>query len=365
MTTHVLVLYNQPLLPDSHPDAESEREVLDSAGPACEILNAAGFRVSRLAVGRDPAALLEGLRRLRPDVILNFFEGLADSPNTEPCVANLLDWSGVPFTGSTAQAICVTRSKPLSKLALRGAGLPTPDFFVIERLPDTRLRSTAACLESGFGQDPLRWPLIVKAANQDASVGIDQGSVVTAVTPLRKRVSLLLERFGPPVVVEQYVEGRELTVGVVEAPELRSLPLTEFVFKPRDERAWPIVTYDAKWRVESSDFQHTPFCEKPVVEPELAERLQELALRAYRVLGLRDYGRIDFRVPAAGEPCILEANANPDLSPYAALADALSGIGLSHAEFIVRLVRQALARKGTLTQRLPVPDALVERTPVL
>ena len=365
MTNHVLVLYNQPLLPDDHPDAESEREVLDSAGPACDILANAGFRVSRLAVGRDPVMLLEGLRRLRPDVVLNFFEGLADNPNTEPCVANLMDWSGVPFTGSTAQAISVTRSKPLSKLALRGAGLPTPNFFVVERLPDARLRSTAACLESGFGREPLHWPVIVKAANQDASVGIDQGSVVTAVTPLRKRIGLLLERFGPPVVVEQYIEGRELTVGIVEVPELRPLPLTEFIFKPRDQRAWPIVTYDAKWRVESSDFKHTPFCERPAVDPELAQRLQELALRAYRVLGLRDYGRIDFRVPLAGEPSILEANANPDLSPHAALADALTAAGLTHADFLVRLVRQALARKGAPTQRLPIPDAVVERTPVL
>jgi D-alanine-D-alanine ligase len=352
-------------LPDDHPDAESEREILESAGPACDILAAAGFRVSRLAVGRDPATLLEGVRRIRPDVVLNFFEGLADTPSTEYCVANLLGWLGVPFTGSTAEAICVTRSKPLSKLALSGAGLPTPDFFVVERLPDARLRSTAACLEAGYRREPLRWPLIVKAAHQDASVGIDQGSVVTAVTPLRKRVGLLLERYGPPVVVEQYVEGRELTVGVVETPEPRPLPLTEFVFKPRDQRAWPIVTYDAKWRVGSTDFQHTPFCERPAVEPELARRLQNLALRAYRVLGLRDYGRIDFRVPPAGEPSILEANANPDLSPQAALADALAAAGLAHADFLVRLVRRALERKSAPPQRLPVPEACVERAPVL
>ena len=344
MSAHVLVLYNQPLLPVDHPDAESEREVLDSAGPACDVLSRAGYRVSRLAVGRDPAVLSEGLRRLRPDVVLNFFEGLADNPHTECSVTGLLEWLGVPFTGSPAQAICLTRSKPLSKLALRGAGLPTPDFFAVERLPDSRLRSAAACLESGLGRSGLRWPLIVKAANQDASVGIDQGSVVTAVTPLRKRVALLLERYGPPVLVEQYVEGRELTVGVVEVPELRALPLAEFVFTPREQPAWPIVTYDAKWRVGSADFRHTPFCERPSVEPELRSRLQELALRAYRVLGLRDYGRIDFRVTPAAEPFILEANANPDPSPQAALADALAAAGLAHADFLVRLVRQALGR---------------------
>jgi D-alanine-D-alanine ligase len=299
--------------------------------------------------------LVEGVRRHRPDVVLNLFEGLgaADDAVTEVGVAALLEWLGVPFTGSTAQAVALTRSKPLSKYVLHGAGLPTPAFLVVDTAGDPRLEDGPAGLPSALGTGRLGWPVIVKPASQDASAGIDQGSVVTAPAPLCQRVGLLLERYGPPVLVEQYVEGRELTVALLEAPEVRALPASEFVFRPRDHAAWNIVTYDAKWLVGSVDFQHTPFRERASVEPELEGRLHDLALRAYRVLGLRDYGRVDFRVTPAGEPFLLEANANPDLSPQAALADGASSIGLAYGPLVVQLVRQALARQGRGTPSSP------------
>ncbi len=346
LATHVLVLHNQPLLPDSHPDAESEREILYTTEHVCAALRRAGLDVALLAVGRDPAALVEGVCRHRPDVVFNLFEGLgqADDAITEVSVAALLEWLGVPFTGSPALAIALARSKPMSKYVLHAAGLPTPGFLVVDapRPPDSAL-----ALKSAIGPGRLRWPVIVKAASQDASVGIDQGSVVSTRAQLRKRVGVLLERYGPPVMVEQYVEGRELTVGILEAPEPRALPPSEFVFMPRDHAAWNIVTYDAKWHVGSVDFQHTAFRERAVVTPELGEQLDGLALRAYRLLGLRDSGRVDFRVTPAGELFILEVNANPDLSPQAALADGASSIGLSYGQLVVQLAEQALARKAT------------------
>ncbi|MBI1915674.1 MAG: hypothetical protein HYS12_13220 [Planctomycetes bacterium] len=346
MAPHVLVVYNQPLLPEAHPESESEREVLETTEAVCQALTAASFRVSRLAVGRDPVALAEGVRRHGPDIVFNLFEGLGDDSATEATFAGLLEWLGVPFTGSTGQTIGLSRSKPLAKHVLYAAGLPTPDFFVVDTATDSRLQRGVSSLKSVVRPGNLGWPVIVKAANQDASVGIDQGSVVTGLGQLRKRVALLLERYGPPVLVEQYIDGRELTVGVVEVPALRALPPSEFMFKPRDGTAWRIVTYDAKWRVGSVDFQHTPFCERASVMPELQERLHNLALRAYRVLGVRDYGRVDFRVAASGEVFILEANPNPDLSPEAALADGVLAAGTSHADFVVQLARRALARKG-------------------
>jgi D-alanine-D-alanine ligase len=313
-----------------------------------------------LPVGRDPGVLVEGVRRHTPDVIFNLFEGLGDDAGTEASCAGLLEWLRVPFTGSTGQIIGVSRSKPLAKHVLHAAGLPTPDFFFVDAAADPRLQRGTLTLKSALRDKALTWPVIVKAANQDASVGIDQGSVVTTLAQLRKRVSLLLGRYGPPVLVEQYIDGRELTVGLVELSELRALPPSEFVFKPRDGAAWRIVTYDAKWRVSSVDFQHTPFSERASVTPDLEQQLHELAVRAYRVLGVRDYGRVDFRVTPSGEVFILEANPNPDLSPDAALADGLSSVGITHAEFIIQLTRRALERKGRAAHldqqpRLPPP----------
>src|SRR5260370_32024489 len=108
------------------------------------------------------------------------------------------------------------RRKHVTKFLLQGAGLPTAPFFVVEEMPAP--------------ENPLGWPVIVKPANQDASVGLDQGSVVSDQERLARRVAQLLERYGPPVLVEQFVPGRELNVGLIEAPDLRVLPISEILF---------------------------------------------------------------------------------------------------------------------------------------
>src|SRR5947199_5749787 len=128
----VAILFNEPVLPPDHADAEAEHEVLFTVDSVHEALGAAGFAVERLGVARDPHALVAGLRRLRPDVVFNLFEGLADFGSTEAHVAGVLEWAGVPFTGSPYETLTLARSKHLTKHLLRGAGLPTPRFFVVE-----------------------------------------------------------------------------------------------------------------------------------------------------------------------------------------------------------------------------------------
>src|SRR6202035_1220730 len=125
--------------------------------------------------------LLDGLRRRRPDVVFNLFEGTADHGTTEAYVAGLLDWLHLPFTGSPFHTLCLARSKHLTKHLFQGAGLPTPEFFIVEDLPTPPCR--------------LEWPVIVKPAQQDASVGLDQGSVVTDQERLDARVACLLRNY--------------------------------------------------------------------------------------------------------------------------------------------------------------------------
>ena len=200
------------------------------------------------------------------------------------------------------------RSKHVAKLLLQGAGLPTPGFFVVEELP------APPC--------PIEWPVIVKPALEDASVGLDQGSVVTTQHDLNARVAYLLETYGPPVLVEQFIRGRELNVAVIEAPDLRVLPPSEILFTDTDPGYWPIVTYDAKWKPGSRDYEATPPLYPAAVTPRLREKLETLARKAFRLLGCRDYARIDFRV-RTGKPYILEINPNPDFSPLAGMAGGL------------------------------------------
>src|SRR5438270_2196959 len=142
--TRVLVLYNEPTLPRNHRDADSEYEVVETVDHLDAALSAAGFAVSRLGVNHDAAALVSGIRRAKPDVVFNQFEGLPDWGDTEAFAVGLLEWLGLPYTGCPFQPLSIARHKPLTKHLLRGAGLPTPDSFVVDRLP--------------VGDCPLAWP---------------------------------------------------------------------------------------------------------------------------------------------------------------------------------------------------------------
>jgi D-alanine-D-alanine ligase len=331
MPTKVLVLYNQPTLPADSPIAYSEHEILYTAEAVARHLTAAGYQVVSLGGGPDPESLLRGLREHRPDVVFNLFEGLAEHGQTEAYAAGILQWLGVPFTGSPFDTLTLARNKHLTKHLLRGAGLPTADFFVADALPLPECR--------------LNWPVIVKPATQDASVGLDQGSVVTDQQALERRVQFLLDRFGPPVLVEELILGRELTLGVIESPELRPTAFAEVAYIEK-EGFWPIITYDAKWNADSPDYQVTPAVYPAKVERRLADRLWRLAREAFRLTGCRDYARVDFRVNARNRPYILEVNPNPAYNPEGGLAGALAAVGITHAEFTVQMVKNALARGG-------------------
>jgi D-alanine-D-alanine ligase len=332
----VLVLYNQPLLPRGHPLAVSEAGVLETVENTADALRHAGYSVGVLGVGENPAALLDGLREERPAAVFNLFEGLATQAGTEATVVGLLEWLGVPFTGSPAAALALALDKYRTKQLLRGAGLPTPAALAVDRLP------APAC--------PLGWPVIVKPARQDASVGIDQASVVTSQAQLERRCALVLDRFGPPALVEQFVPGREFHVHLVEdhaadgSRSLCLLPLAEIVFLEEAPGYWPIYSYDAKWKADTHEYRVTPLHSPVLLEPGPMERLGNLARRAYDLVGCRDYGRLDVRMTPEGEFFILEVNPNPFLNSKAVL-NGLAALGRSQTQFFLDLVRAALARR--------------------
>src|SRR5262249_52767864 len=249
-------------------------------------------------------------------------------------VAGLLEWMNIPFTGCPSRAMMLARDKPLAKRLLRGAGLPTPEFEVIESLPAPECR--------------VGWPVIVKPAMQDASVGLDDGSIVSDPARLEKRVAGVLERYGAPALVERFIPGREFNVGVIEIPSLRSLPVAEIEFSPEQFGEWGIVTYNAKWVTGCAEDLATPRKCPANVVPALSKQLQELALAAFRLLGCRDYARVDFRVSPAEQPFILEVNPNPDFHPTCGFAGGLEAAGLSQAQFTVDLVNAARARRRSL-----------------
>ena len=327
----VLVLYNQPLLPVDHPEADSEHTIIEIANKLAAIMRQGNYRVTMLELEHDPTVLWQELHRIKPDAVFNLFEGYPNNAETETYVAGLLEWSGYPFTGSPARTLALARAKHLTKQLLRGAGLPTADFFVVEELP------VPAC--------SLNWPVIVKPATQDASVGLDQDSVVTNQFQLEQRVAYIFETYGAPVLVEEYIDGREFNVAITELPDLEALPPSEIRFQQEGAGSWPILTYEGKWKPGTDAYDLTPGTYPAKISPRLIERLADLGKRAYRLLGCRDYARVDFRVKPSGKPYILEVNPNPEISETAGFAGSLGSAEIGHREFIWKLIRHALHRK--------------------
>jgi D-alanine-D-alanine ligase len=326
----VLILFNAPTLPETHPDAEAERDVLHTVAAVAQALTQGCHQVCQLGIAHDPTLLLETLKMYRPDVVFNLFEGTGERNQTEAYAIGLLEWLEVPYTGCPLVAAVLARDKPLTKRLFQGAGLPTAGFFLVEQLP--------------LLQEPARWPVMVKLATEDASVGIDNRSVATNRQELTERVAWLLERYRPPVLVEEFLDGREFNVGVVELPQQQALPIAEIIFDRSDPGRWPIVTYESKWEPGSAaDLAALPRCPAEVA-PELAQQLSALAVAAFRLLGCRDYARIDFRTDHQGRPFLLEVNPNPDFGPTAGLARALKVAGLTYEQCTLQLIANALAR---------------------
>ena len=326
----VLMLHNQPQLPKDHPDADSEHTVVEIAEELMKILNE-GFRVVPFQLGSDPSASWTELKKRKPDVVFNLFEGNLHNTETESFVAGLLDWSGIPYTGSPFSTLSLARAKHTTKYLLKGAGLSTADFMVVNELP--------------MPECALEYPVIVKPATQDASVGMDQESVCVDAFQLEQRVQYILATYGAPVIVEQYIAGREFNVALMELPDLHSLPPAEIEFPEEKPGAWSILTYDGKWKPGSTEYDTTPPKFPADLPRATIRRLDQLALKAYRLLGCRDYARVDFRMNTDGKLFILEVNPNPEISEYAGFAGCLGSARFSHREFIIRLVQQALSRR--------------------
>jgi D-alanine-D-alanine ligase len=300
-----------------------------------------GYEVMCINARDDVERIISALRLYRPDVVFNLVEYFHDDETMELGVVGLYELFGVPYTGSRPHALTLCQRKDHAKLILASAGLPTSPFFVIEHL-DTPVPDPEAL--------GLAYPLIVKPALEDASGGIEPASVVTDLQALEERVALVLTEFEQPALVERYIEGREIHAAILGNDPPRVLPLFEMAFddsefNPTGEWRPQIVSYEAKWDPLSEAFYSIePVC-PAAVEDELARRIHAIALRAYQVMGCRDYARIDMRIDRSGQPYILEVNPNPDLAEGSAFVMCALASGRSYSRTLSEILDMA-ARRG-------------------
>jgi D-alanine-D-alanine ligase len=329
----ILVLYNLPVLPPDHPDYASEFDVIETVMEIEKVFPADQYVCERFGYAREPRDLLRRLDEWKPDAVFNLFEGEADRTETEIHNAGLLESFGVPFTGANTFGLALARDKIRTKYLLAGGGVRSAPFMVVERTP--------------VADWPHRWPAIVKPAFQDASVGIDQGSVVTSQAELENRVVYVIGKYGSPVLVEEFIHGRELHVNLFEdavTGQLRIIPPAElkFTFPPGEEQRH-IYSYAAKWDEDSIEYKSANLLSAITLESPLAERVETICTTAYRLTGMRDYARVDLRITDAGEPFVIEVNPNPHINSLI-VVEGLKAMGWDFARFVQGLMANALAR---------------------
>ena len=288
-----------------------------------------GHDVEVLGVDDDLASIRRTVAQFKPQIVFNLMEAFADITTFDQNVVSYLELLRVPYTGCNPRGLMLARDKALSKKLLAYHRIPVPDFFVVPR-------GRAARLPKRMG-----FPLIVKSLFYEASVGISQASVVESEEQLHKRVQFIHERVGTAAIVEQFIDGRELYVGVIGNERLRAFPVWEMSFARMPDNRWKIATERVKW---SDQYQkkHGVTTDAAALADVDVARISHIATRVYRALDLSGYARIDMRLDANGGVHVLEANPNPNLAYGEDFAESGEKSGLSYEALLERIVTLGL-----------------------
>jgi D-alanine-D-alanine ligase len=311
----------------------SEVGVLEEYEEIKEALTQKGFQTETFNLLDNIDELCSRLGSGNYDVVFNLVESVGGESIKEMFVAGIYELYNIPYTGCSAVTLGLCLNKHRAKLIMKGAGFSVPRWRLYLN-PSTII----------FDSKP-EFPLIVKPSQEDASVGISEQSVVNDEKELKDQLEFLYHTLKQPIIVEEYIEGREINSAILGDKEKIALPLSEISFDTLPDDLPKIVTYDGKWIKDSLYYKNTiPICPAPL-DDEIAERIKKIALNVSDLFGCRDYCRVDFRLDKNNQPYILEVNPNPDISIDAGFARAAKAYGLSYDELLVKIIEFALERR--------------------
>jgi len=291
-----------------------------------------GYKSTVFNVNGNIHRLIDFLEKVRPDLVFNLCESHGAESMGEMYIAGLYEVLGIPYTGSPPLTLGTALNKARAKEILVFNGIPTPKFQVYES--GTRVSVPEA----------MTFPMIVKPSREDGSVGIGNQSIVRNPAELRRRIRFIVEEYGQPALVEEYIPGRELNVAIIGNRKPCILPISEIDFSGVPDDMHHIVSYDAKWIKGTAIYEATRgICPAPI-SPSLESKVREMALQAYHSLGCRDYARVDMRLTENDGLYLLEVNPNPDLSDDAGFARSARRHGFTFAEMVGKIVEFALER---------------------
>jgi D-alanine-D-alanine ligase len=330
----VLVLVHPDLVPPESSKGYTEQQinVWKTEYDVVSTLRAAGHDVRPLGVHDELKPIREQIDSWKPHVVFTLLEQFHGEVIYDQNVASYLELLRIPYTGCNPRGLMLARGKDLSKTLVHYHRIPVPAFAVFPKRRKIKRPKR------------LSLPLIVKSLNEDASWGISQASVVDSDEKMIERVTFIHEKIGTAAIVEQYIEGRELYVGVLGNERLRVLPVWELELGNMAQGAWPIATEKVK---HDPDYQerwgllHGPAKD---LTPEIRARIERSAKRIFRTLELDGYARIDFRLSKDGIPYFLEANPNPEIAESQEFAAAARHIGLEYPALLQNILGLGIRR---------------------
>lgn len=287
-----------------------------------------GHEVRPLGVGSDLGVIRAAIEEMKPHVAFNLLEGFDDVPIWDQNVVAYLELLKVPYTGCNARGLMLSRDKAIAKKLLSYHRIPVADFTVFPRGRTVKRPKR------------LVFPLFVKSLTMDSSIGISQASVVESDDELKERVRFVHESIGTDALVERYIEGRELYVGILGNQRLQVLPVWELLFTKMPEEKRKIATERLKWSLTYQK-RHGIVSAEAKDLPD-ARHIQEVCRRVYRNLMLSGYARIDLRQSADGRVYVIEANPNPQLSHDEDFAQSAEKTGLDYGGLLQRIVNLGL-----------------------
>ncbi|MFA7228463.1 MAG: ATP-grasp domain-containing protein [Melioribacteraceae bacterium] len=337
----ILICYNEPTryydnylgkgVPDSKDNVDlSEREFLKQIALIKKSLSKKYLSVDTLAVNSDIKSAIKKIQHYSPDIIFNFVESIEGNTDFESYIAGLFDLLEIPYTGNSPISLgnCLVKSR--TKQILQAHGIRTPKHLIagINNYPAKK-------------DFKLKFPVILKLAREDASIGISEFSVVHNFASMHDRLKYLFDSFNQEVIIEEYIEGRELNVAILGD---RILPISEIRFDGLPDQFPKIVTYEAKWSPESVYFKNTvPRCPAPL-DDKLRHKIEKMALEAFEALECRDYVRVDIRLNQKNVPYVIEVNPNPDISPDTGFVRSAAAAGLDWDQLLLKISTFALKR---------------------
>lgn len=343
----ILICYNEPVRyyknylgkePNSENDNIdlSERDFLKQISNIKKILSKKFLEVNTLAVNSDIKSFLKKILYYSPDVIVNFVESVEGNSNLESYIAGLYELLGIPFTGNNSLCLGNCLNKVRTKQILKSHGIRTPRYFIAEVNQFPKL-SELKC----------KFPVITKLVREDASIGISEYSVINNSKELKQQLEYLFENYNQEVLIEEYIEGRELNVAILGN---QILPISEICFDGLPENLPKIITYEAKWSPESTYYKNTvPKCPAEL-EKNVKSEIEQIALKSFNALECRDYARVDIRLSKENIPYVIEVNPNPDISPDAGFIRSAAAAGISYEEVLYKITELALQRQNYDTQ---------------